>query len=120
MPPGTPRAGSLQRPDDLRRCSSVRREDSGVPKSSEKSAFTSETDGQRGPKTRGAPEVVAPSSRVNVAFPFSQIKVEEPSSELAELASLVFELIGTMAEWVPEDQLEELSARARAVRDRLR
>ena len=64
--------------------------------------------------------MVAPSSRVNVAFPFSQIKVEEPSRELAELASLVFELVGTMAEWVPEDQLEELSARARALRDRLR
>ena len=67
-----------------------------------------------------APEVVAPSSRVNIAFPFSQIKVEEPSRELAELASLLFDLVGTMAEWVPEDQLEEMSARARALRDRLR
>ncbi len=92
-----------------------------MPKSSEKSSFPSEkTDGHRGSKSRGAPEVVAPSSRVNVAFPFSQIKVEEPSRELAELASLVFELVGTMAEWVPEDHLEELSARARALRDRLR
>jgi hypothetical protein len=91
-----------------------------VPKSSEKSSFPHETDGLHRSKTRGAPEVVAPSSRVNVAFPFSQIKVEEPSQELAELASLVFELVGTMAEWVPEEHLEELSARARALRDRLR
>ena len=55
-----------------------------------------------------------------MAFPFSQIKVEEPSGELAELASLLYELVGTMAEWVPEDHLEELRTRARALRDRLR
>ena len=63
---------------------------------------------------------MAPSNRVNVALPFSQIKLDEPSRELAELAALVFDLVGTMAEWVPEDQLEELSARARVLRDRLR
>jgi hypothetical protein len=92
-----------------------------VPKSSEKSSSSpSDTDGHRGSTIPGAREVVAPASRVNIAFPFSQIKVEEPSRELAELASLLFELIGTMAEWVPEDQLDELSARARALRDRLR
>jgi hypothetical protein len=53
-------------------------------------------------------------------LPFSQIRLEEPSRELAELAALVFELVGAMAEWVPEDRLEELSARARILRDRLR
>jgi hypothetical protein len=57
---------------------------------------------------------------VNVALPFSQIRLEEPSRELAELAALLFDLVCTMAEWVPEDQLEELSARARVLRDRLR
>ena len=45
---------------------------------------------------------------MNVAFPFSQIKLQEPSKELAELAALVFDLVGAMAEWVPEDRLEEL------------
>lgn len=91
-----------------------------MPKSSEKNHVPAETDGQRRPKTWGVPEIVAPSSRsVNVAFPFSQIKMEEPSRELAELASLVFDLVETMAEWVPEDHLEELGARARALRDRL-
>jgi hypothetical protein len=64
--------------------------------------------------------VVAPSSRVNIAFPFSQIKLEEPSKELAELAALVFDLVGTMAEWVPEDRLEELRLRAQALQDALR
>ena len=67
-----------------------------------------------------APRVNAPSSRVNVAFPFSQIKLEEPSKELAELAALVFDLVGAMAEWVPDDRLEELRARAMVLRDTLR
>jgi hypothetical protein len=57
---------------------------------------------------------------VNVAFPFSQIKLEEPSKELAELASLVFDLVGAMSEWVPEDRLEDLRARALILRDSLR
>jgi hypothetical protein len=66
------------------------------------------------------PAVHAPSNRVNIAFPFSQIKLEEPSKELAELASLVFDLIGTLAEWIPEDRLEDLRARGLALRDALR
>jgi hypothetical protein len=66
------------------------------------------------------PAVHAPSNRVNIAFPFSEIKLEEPSKELAELAALVFDLVGTMAEWVPEDSLEDLRARALALRDALR
>ncbi len=80
-----------------------------MPKSSDKSS-SAESNGRRGSKSRGAPGIVAPSNRVNVALPFSQIKLEEPSRELAELAALLFDLVGTMAEWVPEDQLEELSA----------
>ena len=80
-----------------------------MPKSSEKNASAAALNGA---KDREAPGVVAPSSRVNVAFPFSQIKLEEPSKELAELAALVFDLVGAMAEWVPEDRLEELRMRA--------
>ena len=91
-----------------------------MPKSSEKSSSSAESNGKRGSKLHAAPSIVAPSNRVNVALPFSQIKVDEPSRELAELAALVFDLLGTMAEWVPEDELEELSARARVLRDRLR
>ena len=73
-----------------------------------------------GAKDRKGPELVAPSSRVNVAFPFSQIKLQEPSQELADLAAVVFDLVVALAEWVPEDQLEELQARAQALRERLR
>jgi hypothetical protein len=91
-----------------------------VPKSSEKNASQAALNGPGGPKSREAPGVVAPSSRVNVAFPFSQIKLEEPSKELAELAALVFDLVGAMAEWVPEDRLEELRVRAQVLREALR
>jgi len=91
-----------------------------VPKSYEKNPSPGGLDGAGQPKRREAPGVVAPSSRVNIAFPFSQIKLEEPSKELAELAALVFDLVGTMAEWVPEDRLDELRARAQALRDALR
>jgi hypothetical protein len=76
--------------------------------------------GVAAPPPRGPSTVSAPSHRLNIAFPFSQIKLEEPSKELAELAALFFDLVGTMAEWVPEDRLEELQARAQVLRDALR
>lgn len=69
---------------------------------------------------RDAPSISAPSSRVNVAFPFSQIKLQEPSKELSELAVLVCDLVELMQEWVPEDRMEELQARAEVLRDALR
>jgi hypothetical protein len=99
-------------------------QDGAVPKPADKGARLPESNGSPsqgpGPKPRKGRDIVAPSSRVNVAFPFSQIKLEEPSRELAELAGLVFDLVVAMAQWVPEDQLEELQARAQTLRERLR
>ncbi len=66
------------------------------------------------------PRISAPSSRVNIAFPFSQIKLEEPSRELAELAALVVDLLVELSEWVPEERLGELRERAQRLRDSLR
>ena len=92
-----------------------------MPKSHEKNAAPTALNGEGGAKSPGRPPgCIAPSSRVNIAFPFSQIKLEEPSKELAELAALVFDLVEAMAEWVPEDRLEELRARAQVLRDALR
>jgi hypothetical protein len=95
-----------------------------VPKSSEKNAARSALNGAAAAQAAAPPREVAtvsaPSHRLNIAFPFSQIKLEEPSKELAELAALVFDLVGTMSEWVPEDRLEDLRARAQALRDALR
>jgi hypothetical protein len=90
-----------------------------VPKSHEKNTAPTALNGA-GQTNAGEPRVLAPSSRMNIAFPFSQIKLEEPSKELAELAALVFDLVETMAEWVPEDRLEELRNRALVLRDALR
>lgn len=90
-------------------------------KSSDKHAEPSEDeDGAQGGRRHGAPGVVAPSSRVNVAFPFSQIKLEEPSKELSDLAGIVLDLITSMAEWIPEERLAELRSRAKSVHDSLR
>jgi hypothetical protein len=91
-----------------------------VPKSSEKNTSQAALNGAEKAKPREATRVSAPSSRVNIAFPFSQIKLEEPSKELAELAALVFDLVGAMAEWVPEDRLDDLRIRAQVLRDALR
>jgi hypothetical protein len=91
-----------------------------VPKSPEKRASQGALNGVTAPRAREAPTVSAPSHRLNIAFPFSQIRLEEPSKELAELAALFFDLVETMGEWVPEDRLEELRTRAQVLRDALR
>jgi hypothetical protein len=91
-----------------------------VPKSSEKNTSRAALNGVTATTPRDTPSVAGRSQHLNIAFPFSQIKLEEPSKELAELAALVFDFVGTMAEWVPEDRLEELRARALALRDALR
>jgi hypothetical protein len=61
-----------------------------------------------------APGVVAPSSRVNVAFPFSQIKVEEASKELADLTVLVRDLVVAL-EATTGQELKEIRERATAL-----
>jgi hypothetical protein len=55
--------------------------------------------------------VVAPSSRVNVALPFSQIKVQEASRELAELIFLVRDLVFDL-EATTGQELKEIRERA--------
>ena len=90
-----------------------------MPKSSEKHPpDAGEGGGKHG--RGGAPGLAASSSRVNVAFPFSQIKLQEPSRELTDLAAVVVDLVAAMAEWVPEEKLEDLRARAVSIYDSLR
>jgi hypothetical protein len=70
--------------------------------------------------------VNAPSSRTNIALPFSKISLQEPSaelSELSELAGLLCELIETFEQTVPKPErkrLNDLHARAQALRARMR
>jgi hypothetical protein len=60
------------------------------------------------------------TTKVNVAFPFSQIKVQEPSDELVELAALVSELADLAAEIAPESTAPDLATRAQALVARLK
>jgi hypothetical protein len=67
--------------------------------------------------------VNAPSSRTNIALPFSKISLQEPSAELSELAGLLCELIETFEQTVPKPErkrLNDLHARAQALRARMR
>jgi hypothetical protein len=64
--------------------------------------------------------VNAPSQRINIAWPFSQIKLQEASAELRELAGLLFEVIEALSDSVPEHRLAPLRDKAEALRARLR
>ena len=59
------------------------------------------------------------TTRVNVAFPFSQIKVQQPSEDLVALAALVRDLADALAEIAPESKARELADQARALALRL-
>jgi hypothetical protein len=69
---------------------------------------------------RSAPKVVAPSNRINVAFPLSKISVQEPSQELAELVAVVAELASMLEGIAPGPQSSALGERARALVARVR
>lgn len=60
------------------------------------------------------------STRVTIAWPFSQIKLQEASTELAELAGLLSELLVALSDVVPEDRLAPLRDRTEELRARLR
>jgi hypothetical protein len=64
------------------------------------------------PPSRSAPEVVAPSNKVNVALPFSKITVEEPSREFAELSAIVAALAAAMERVSAEPDIARLRRRA--------
>jgi hypothetical protein len=70
-------------------------------------------------KPKQQPTSESVTTRVNVAFPFSQIKVQEPSEDLAELAAVVRELADLVADVVPGSSARKLSKRARLLSARL-
>ena len=71
-------------------------------------------------RTRLAPAIVTPLTKVNLALPFSKITVEEPGKDLAELASTVAALAAVMERTADEPFLPELRKRAEALAARLR
>jgi hypothetical protein len=70
--------------------------------------------------TKQAPGVVVPTTRVNLALPFSKITVEEPRHDLAELAAIVAGLAAAVERSVTEPGLPELRKRAEILAARLR
>jgi hypothetical protein len=73
--------------------------------------------GEKPARSSGS-EVV--STRVNVAFPFSAIKVEAPTEDMIELAALVRELAQVVADVAPSDSARDLAQRADALVTRLK
>ena len=70
-----------------------------------------------GPGKR-APARVNSSTRVNVALPFSQFKIQEPSDHLLALSALVEELANVVAEKMPGPEAEALRHRAHELASR--
>ena len=71
-------------------------------------------------KTKPTPNSEVVTTRVNVAFPFSHIRVQEPSEDLAALAALVRELADLLAGVAPGSKARELEKRAQALATRLK
>ena len=74
------------------------------------------SNGER-PRSSGS-EVV--STRVNVAFPFSAIKVEAPTEDMVELAAIVRQLAALVADFAPSEETRELAQRVDALVTRLK
>lgn len=69
---------------------------------------------------RSTPGRVDSSTRVNVALPFSQLKIQEPSAQLVSLTELVEELSDLVAKAMPGPQSEALHRRARELAGQVR
>jgi len=75
--------------------------------------------GVQPPKARPAPEVVAPTNRVNVALPFGNIHIEESSKDLAELAAIVVELVSIVDELTPGPRIKKVREQVQALAARV-
>ena len=69
---------------------------------------------------RRAPEKVLCATRVNVAFPFSSVKIHEPSEHLIELTALVRDMSLLLGDLAPGPDVERLSERAGDLLSKLR
>jgi hypothetical protein len=72
-----------------------------------------------GSKTKSDPNAETVTTRVNVAFPFSQIKIQEPTEDLVALATLVRDVTDLLTEIAPGAKAREIKARAQALVTRL-
>jgi hypothetical protein len=75
--------------------------------------------GPGGHAGRQVPARVASSARVNVAFPFSQVKIEGPGDHLVPLTALVEEPADLVAAAVPGPEVKVWRRRARELADQV-
>ncbi len=76
--------------------------------------------GEQPQRTRSAPDVVAPTNRINVALPFSKIQTLEPSKELGELAEVVAGLAAILEDVAPGKESKKLHDHAKRLAAQLR
>jgi hypothetical protein len=62
----------------------------------------------------------SPTSRVTIALPFSQIRMQEPSVELADLVTVVGDLVAALKDSLGAAQSEQLEDQVDSLRARLR
>jgi len=72
------------------------------------------------PKAHSAPEVVAPTNKVNVALPFGNIHIEESSKDLAELSRIVADLAFVIESLAPGPKVKALREQSQLLAARLR
>jgi hypothetical protein len=94
--------------------------DSVEPRRSASASASASAGGKDAAKAREGSGVHSANTRVTIAWPFSQIKLQEASAELCELAGLLSELVEALSDLVPEDRLAPLRERSEALRARLR
>jgi hypothetical protein len=70
-------------------------------------------------KPHAAPDVIAPTNKVNVALPFGSIHIEESSKDLAELAAVVAELVVMVEGIAPGPKIGALREQAQAIAARV-
>ena len=70
--------------------------------------------------TKRLPPRVDSSTRVNVALPFSQFKIQEPSDHLVALTALVEDLADLVAVTVPGPEADALRHRAHDLASQVR
>ena len=63
--------------------------------------------------------ISSPSNKITVAFPFSNIKIQEPSEQLRELATVVADLAEQVAKIQPSAETDLLVEQTRALKANL-
>jgi hypothetical protein len=71
------------------------------------------------PEIAERPTITHGSTQVTIAFPFSQIRSQQPRAEMRELAEIVEELAAQLAEFRPSPATSALALRARALAAKL-